>query len=206
MLRWIMGWMILLASLPLFAAEQTTFKLDGCVNAKGHAVKALADPALNLIAEAQLDEAGPSIHYNPSLLPQLLPEARLFLFAHECARVYLEQSLIVPTSATEVREADCWAVDWLRQNGLLGASLQELEAALARYPQAWPPLRDLNLSACVAAGASRSGGLALPAGQGTHSDHWNACVQACGATLYRCGRSSSCVSHYDACVARCGAH
>lgn len=203
MMRWIMGLVFSLLASAAFA--DVTIKMDGCTLADGLTVGTTADASFQWIAEARLENGAPLIRYNPAIAPQLPPEARLFLFAHECARLYLKQPLNAERSAEAVRNADCWALETLRQsNALVDADgIAVLEKALAGNPAVWQPARELKLASCTPAEKKSAGGLGLPQNK-VHPDQWNRCVQSCGAVLYKCGRAASCMTNYDACVTSCG--
>lgn len=209
MKHWLLCLITLLASSASLAVD--SFSFAGCSDAEGKPVATRADPALNWIAQARQEEDGTYlIAYNPTALPDMLPEARLFLFAHECARIALGQPLSTQRSFEEIRAADCWALNTLERSRLIPgpATLDAIEMELAADSEAWQlvpqPTHELYLTSCPRTRGSVRESLDLPAAGKPHRDNWNACVQSCGATLYRCGRSSSCMSRYDSCVAACG--
>lgn len=181
-----------------------TIQMDGCTLADGATVGATADASLPWIAEARIENGVPLIRYNPVLAPQLPPEARLFLFAHECAWLYLKQPLTGARNAEAVRHADCWAQNTLRQSDVIRdkAGIAALEKALADTPAVWQPARELSLASCPVTAKKTTGGLAVPQNQ-VHPDQWNRCVQSCGATLYQCGRAAACMTSFDICVTNC---
>lgn len=210
MMRWIVCLAAMLACSASFAADTTSFSFNGCTDAAGQAVATKADPALDWIAQARLDENGTAvIRYNPGVRPDLLPEARLFVFAHECARIALGQALSAQRSFEEIRAADCWALGTLERSKVIRnpATLEAVEMELATSSDVWQLIpqttHELYLAACPRSAGSR-GKLALPKEAGSHPDQWNACVQSCGAKLYSCGRAASCMSRYEACTAACG--
>ena len=209
MKRWFLCLVALFASSTCLATD--SFSFAGCTDSAGKPVVSKADPALNWIAQARQEEDGSFlIVYNPTALPDMLPEARLFLFAHECARIALGQPISAQRSFEEIRAADCEALNTLERSRTIRgpATLDAIEMELATTSEAWQmipqPTHELYLAACPRTRGSVRGNLDLPLAGKPHKDKWNACVQSCGATLYRCGRSSSCVSRYDSCVATCG--
>lgn len=206
MMRWIVCLTFSLVCAAVQAATGTTFSFDGCVDASGQPVSTQADLVLPWIAKAGTDSGVPVIRYNPEILPELPTEARLFIFAHECARIYLGQSLSGERRAEEVRAADCQAMAMLENSKVVqgGAAIQSVETALMAHPEVWLPARELRLAACTRAEKKPRGGLGLPQAKGVHPDQWNLCASACGNTLFKCGRSSACLSRYDVCVEKCG--
>ena len=65
-------------------AQDVTY--HGCVDAQGQSVESVADPSLSGVALAGVESGRPVIRHNAAVLPQLTAQARLFFFAHECAR------------------------------------------------------------------------------------------------------------------------
>jgi hypothetical protein len=179
---------------------------DGCTDAKGNPVPALADDKLPAVAQLGLAEGKPVIRYNPNALPRLLLETRLFIYAHECGRQYLGFAVEGPRTASEARQADCWAYSGLKRTIFADAQVTSaVEDDLAASTEDWTelpgPARELHLASCTA-GVSAKGSLKLPAGPGR--DKWNTCQQACGSKLYSCGRSNGCEAAFNQCSVACG--
>jgi len=184
---------------------QETISYHGCTDARGRPVLSVADPASPVVAGTHVEAGRQVIRYNPQLLPELSPAARLFFFAHECARHNLALPLDRPLTVAQAQRADCWGLESLLRAGLINGSAEvaALQAALRLTPEQWArlpgPPRDFDLPACLARSAARLRLAApLPA---QHA--WNACVRACGDTLFAC-RATDCDDHYQSCVAGCG--
>ena len=189
--------------------ETVTFSFAGCLDAQGHPVASRADATLQVLVATSLEGDQRVILYNPSLLPQLLPETRAFLFAHECGRTYLKQPLGARTTE-QVRQADCWAVDTLLRSRLLkdseGVSAIESDLSMldAQRAQLSAHEHAYALTSCPATKAGTRGtGNVLQLDGKTASPAWNVCTQRCGAVLYQCGRSDSCTASFDRCVTGC---
>lgn len=198
----------ILHAMPVWAQTAATITFDSCRDAKGHSVAVQADSGIKDLVSSGLDAANqPVIRYNPQVLPQLLPESRYFLFAHECARHYLGMALGSERTLAQARRADCEALAALRRSGLVegaGAvdAIEEDLAAVSDWSVLPAPQRKLALGECKAASETR-GATALPRAP-ARSEAWSKCVQSCGAKLYSCGRAASCQSAYDACSKTCG--
>ncbi len=187
------------------AFSQETISYHGCTDARGRAVLSVADPASPVVAGTHVEAGRRVIRYNPALMPELSQTARLFFYAHECARHNLALPLDRPLSAEEAQRADCWGLDSLLRSGLLrsAADLAALQAELRFTPEQWALLpglpREFDLPACQARIAAHPRLAAPPAGQ----DAWNACVRVCGDALFAC-RGAGCDDEYGRCIARCG--
>jgi len=195
--------LLLMLAWPVMAQNMA---FDGCTDAKGNAIPALADDKLEVVALAGLSEGKPVIRYNPQILPRLLLETRLFVFAHECGRQYLGFPATGDRTLIQAREADCWAYSTLKRSVLSTAPvLSAVEDDLAMAPDDWKqlpgPAREIKLASCPA-GPVTSGSLALPTGPAR--DKWDKCQQGCGAKLFSCGRSASCEATFNKCSAACG--
>jgi hypothetical protein len=190
---------------PVFAQRMA---FDGCTDAQGNVVTAVADDTLPQVAQYGLADGKPVIRYNPQALPRLLLETRLFVYAHECGRQYLGFAATGERTAAEARQADCWAYNTLKRSVLATpATLAAVEDDLNMARDDWAmlpgPRREVKLANCPAVTApSTAGSLALPSGPAR--EKWDRCQQACGAKLYSCGRSASCETAFNQCSAACG--
>lgn len=204
-LRCLFAACLVIATLPALAEDLITF--DACTDMHGKAVPTISDTSQPELVLSRVEDGKPVIRYNPKALPQLLPETRRFLYAHECARHYLGLPLQGELTLAQAQRADCEAVATLVRSRLLAsaADASGIERELMVSDDDWKllpgPKRSFELTQCKA--TNTRGSLALPT-EKTASDKWNACVQGCGARLYACGRTSSCQQAYDACSARCG--
>jgi hypothetical protein len=192
---------------PVLAQQaERPLRMDGCLDRQGRPLVAVLDENLAAVAQYRIDSGQQLIRYNPQALPALLPESRLFIFAHECGRQFLGFAPDGERTAAQARQADCWAVDTLRHSGVFkdAARIQAVEQDLVANAADWTllpgPARTLDLVRCSSPPSQR-GSLLMPASAG--SAKWDACVQACGARLYSCGRAASCQATFDQCIAAC---
>lgn len=207
----------MLCALALFAqaapaAETVSFSFAGCVDSRERPVASRPDADLPVLLETRLIEGNRVIFYNPSLLPQLLPETRAFLYAHECARTRLGLSIDLARSLADAERADCWAANTLLRSKLIknAAGLTAIETDLSLASEEdWAklpgPARELHLAACVGGKPATRGaqGNVLDVNVAPASPAWNACVLACGNRLFACGRGASCQASFDQCKAAC---
>lgn len=202
-MKQVLAALLLMVAWPVMAQ---TLAFDGCTDAKGNAVAALADDKLPAVAQYGLADGQPVIRYNPQILPRLLLETRLFIFAHECGRQYLGLPASGERTVVQAREADCWAYNTLKRSVLSSAPvLAAVEDDMNMVAEDWVqlpgPAREVKLANC-AAGPVTKGSVALPTGAAR--DKWDKCQQACGSKLYRCGRSASCEATFKQCSTACG--
>ncbi|BAL22881.1 hypothetical protein [Azoarcus sp. KH32C] len=185
------------------ADVQTTY--EGCTDAAGRLVPAISDPTIDKVVESRSDASGADIRYNPDVLPRLLPETRLFLFAHECARHNLGYAAGAALDVLEAARADCVAVEaLLRSQLLVPEQIETVQRDLRLTPTEWAfvpgPARRVALSACVAGNARRHA-LTQPS---ANQPNWNACVRGCGDRRRACqSHSAGCDDAYERCVSLC---
>lgn len=185
---------------------------EGCADAAGRTVASELDRALTQVAAARLEGGQPVIRHNPEALPRLTPRARLFFYAHECARHTLGQALDTARTPQAAQRADCVAVVGLADSGLLGRDeVAQLQSELRFAPQDWAllpgPARSFDLEACFRTAPKLPSGEPPAAGQ----VEWNACIRGCGDRLLRCQRGcrdggceARCVNAYEGCDEACG--
>lgn len=207
---------LLLGLLPAAqAADTVTFSFAGCTDVSNKPVRSQSTPDLPVLLTTSVVEGNRVIYYNPSMLPQLLPETRAFLYAHECAWTHLGLPLNVDRSVENAHRADCWAVETLARSKLIkgAASLENIESDLSLVGEDSrllpPPQREYKLASCPAAKAIGAGkpvrnGNVLDVNPTPASQNWDRCMQACGARLFACGRSNACTSAFDQCTTGCG--
>jgi hypothetical protein len=187
----------------------------GCVNAQGQSVESVADPSMSGVARAGVENGRPVIRHNAAVLPQLTAQARLFFFAHECARHALAQPLDDVATLDDAQRADCWAIGALRASQTFADDHAErtLEAELNLSDEAWPsltgPPRTFNFSACASRGVLRLPSQTPPTEAQLRADR---CVQTCGDRLWQCQKRCrddacrvSCEAAFDHCEAGCAA-
>lgn len=183
------------------AQEQVSYY--GCTDTEGRTVAAVSDPGLDRVVASRPGVR--EIRYNESVLLRLLPEARLFLFARECARHNLGQPLDGVPSAADARRADCHGLQSLLRSGLIDAArIDALERELQFSADEWEripgPPRTFALRACVAENAAHR----LLTRPTPAQPEWNACVRGCGERLRACvPRTAACDDAYERCVALC---
>lgn len=183
---------------------------DGCVDARARPVQTTIDHGLPQLALAAMEKGRSVVRYNPALMPDLPARARLFFFAHECARLALGQPLGAERSVQQVRQADCWALATLQRSGEADATLA---ADLAVPETDWAvlpgPARTVDLAAC----ARPVGALRLPdtAPPSATQSRLNRCVHTCGDRLWQCQNRcrdescrGQCLGHYGSCESACG--
>lgn len=184
------------------AQEQTSY--HGCIDADGRAVAAVSDPALERVVASRAGRA-PEIRYNEAILPRLTAEARLFVFAHECARHNLGLPVEGARTEADARRADCHGLESLLRSGLLdGARVDALERELQLSPEEWAqvpgPPRSIALRACTAENAAQR----LLLRPTSARPEWSACVRSCGERLRSCApKTAACDDAYERCVALC---
>ena len=194
-----------LAQLAGAACAQTRITYHGCTDAAGNAVAALPDATIDSVVESRTADGVTAILYNPQVLPRLLPETRLFLFAHECARHNLGLSTGAERTAGDARLADCHGLEALTRSGLLDArQIATVQADLAFSATEWRlvpgPARGFSLQACRDESAARRALVQPTPGQ----PDWNACVRTCGERRRACrSQVASCDEVYDRCVSLC---
>lgn len=181
----------------------TTYQ--GCTDHTGKPVVAVLDTAIEGVVESRRDNGVASIHYNPLVLPRLRPEARLFLFAHECARHNAGADLGGVRDLEGALRADCAALDTLMRSRLIAehqiAALQtDLSFSAAEWRRVPGPARQIALRACIDRNAMRPALSRPTPGQ----PDWNACVRRCGDSLRACrSPAPSCDESYDRCASLC---
>lgn len=210
-------WRAVLAGLALglagAPAAAQALHFESCGEAGGASIAGIVDDTLAAVARAGVEGGVAVVRYNPRALPALAPRARLFFFAHECARHVLGEPLDARRSAEAVRRADCWALAALQSAGRIGGPADvsrlagELAVAEADWSRLGGPARDFRFETC------RSGALRLPATAPPSPERRAAdrCVHVCGDGLWRCQKrcpggscAAACQAAFDACEAGCG--
>lgn len=200
------------AAAPQLAMAQQTTSLvfEGCVDARGAAVPAVAAPQQPAFVEARSTASGVELHYNAEALPGRKDLTRAFLFAQACAR----QNLGLGASGlgvADARKADCWGLATLMRSGLVPneAAVAAIQGDLDLSADEWArlpgPPRSFNLAACYTE-AIRLPSSAPP---GRHQQDLNACLHACGDRLFRCqggalSAAGACMNQFETCEAACG--
>lgn len=194
------------------AKAQESPEYTGCTDAQGQAVAVREDPKARRVFEVRLVEGVPVIVHNPTLLPDLWPVARRFLFAHACVRIQAGYLPPAPQTVAQDRSLDCQAVEWLVRNGrvraddigLIETALNGLRRRDWRYVAEGP--RRVEVAACyrrIVESLARNA-------EGTKRD-WSRCVEVCGEQMVDCratgGRvgetTVDCMQVYLICVDIC---
>lgn len=194
----------ILLSGPAVAADPMVF--ESC-DSRGLTVPALPDSRLDVLVTSVSEQGRPAIRYNPEILPRLSANARLFFYAHQCARLGLNDA------ANAARRADCVALNTLLDGDQLKyKDLPALQAELQFSAEEWSllpgPARQIDLSNCR---ASSGDVLRLPLARqpSPRQEEWNSCVRACADRLWSCRKSAqagagdNCQTAYDQCRSNC---
>jgi len=198
--------LLLLLALSGLANAAETAIFDSCDN-RGTSVPARPDARLEVLVRASGNRERQEIRYNPTILPRLSANARLFFYAHQCARLGRTDT------AGTARRADCVALNTLLDSQQIRyADLPALQAELKFSPEEWSllpgPPREIDLSNC----RTHTGDVLRlpPAGQApAGQEAWNTCVRACADRLLACRKGSgaaaddNCQAAYDVCRRSC---
>src|SRR5712691_6320860 len=105
----VLGLVIWMASVSGGAA-QTTY--DGCKDINGVPVASVSRPYLGDMAKAGIDPMSgvPVILYDPTVLPWVSRQTRLFVYAHECGHHALGHALGGTHPMLREQAADCWGI------------------------------------------------------------------------------------------------
>lgn len=203
--------LILLLSGLSAVAEVTTF--ESCMDGRGGTLPAVADSRQTMLVRTVAEQGRPVIRYNPELLPALPLPARLFFYAHQCARHGLGDT-DAAISVARARQADCIGLNTLLAGKLLKhEDLPALQAALSFSDAEWEllpgPPRSFDLSTCR---TTERGVLHLPLADQPSAQQtaWNNCVRACADRLWTCQKHcsgnacESCLEANGQCKAACG--
>lgn len=210
--KWLAAFAVLFISALSVAAEAGDVVFESCVDSRGRLLKAISDTQQAMLVRAVVETEEASIRYNPERLSRLSPQARLFLYAQECARV---GDAAGSPSLESARLADCKGVSALLASGAVKRKdLPALQAELSFTAEEWAlltgPQRTFELGSCL---ERRGNVLTIPRTAPTAQQAGrNDCVRACGDRLWSCQKQScsgadcpSCWRAYDTCQAACAA-
>lgn len=211
--RTIVGSALILLLNGTAGAASETLVLEGCLDGRGNLLRAVADPGQPVLVRTVIQRGRPVIRFNADVLPSLSPNARLFFYAHQCARRTTSGNAGDYPEAT-ARQADCIALNTLLDNDQLKyqdiAGLQDELRSLGNEWKVLPgPARQVQLDNCR---ASSGDVLRLPiaARPSPRQDSWNTCVRTCADQLWTCQKScrdtacTACQATYDSCRSGCG--
>ncbi|MCH9808632.1 MAG: hypothetical protein K0U74_12950 [Alphaproteobacteria bacterium] len=123
MVRWAFGLTAILTCLLVLAPAANAaapFNVAGqpmsCTDFRGRSVVAIKVPDLGDVGRAWVVNAVPYILLDPEVMRRLPKALQIFFYAHECAHHTLGHWY--NPSAMSEREADCWAINFGRDNGL----------------------------------------------------------------------------------------
>jgi hypothetical protein len=186
---------------------------ESCSDTAGRSVAVISDEALSKVVASDHEAQAPSIRYNPALMPRLTPAARLFFFAHECARHAMGDADKPALSVARAREADCLGLATLLDGGLLKREqLPGLQSELNFSESEWALLpglpRSFDLAGCSVRGVLKLPPATLPSEQQTT---WNSCVRICADRLWACQKkcrgqdcAAACLTSHGQCESACG--
>lgn len=201
---------LMLTGLTGLAAANETLVLEGCLDGRGNLLRAVADPGQPVLVRTVSQRGRPVIRFNAEVLPSLSTNARLFFYAHQCARRTLPGNAAdYPEAAAH--QADCVALNTLLDNDQLKyqdiAGLQDELRGLGNEWKVLPgPARQVQLDNCR---ASSGDVLRLPIARqpSPRQDAWNTCLRTCADRLWTCqhgARDGACQAAYDNCRGGCG--
>jgi len=198
------------ASTTLLAVEGVTI-FESCTDRRGNGVPVLPDTAQAALVRSAVEAGRTVIRYNAEALTRLNTSGRLFFYAHQCARLGLDDAGKDMTSA---RTADCLGLNALLDGGMLKyGDMPALQAELSFSDAEWEllpgPPRNIDLSTCRRTGP---GVLRLPLATPPSAlqTTWNNCLRACADRLWSCQKTcgssecASCQATYGHCKAACG--
>jgi hypothetical protein len=202
---------VLFFLLPCLAAAGEPVIFESCLDARGKSVPAVADSQQTMLVRTDSEQGQPVLRYNPEVLPRLDQSARLFFYAHQCARSGLAEQA---NPAASARMADCYGLGALLAGKLLRREdLPALQAALSFSDSEWAllpgPPRSFDLASCQvnSSGVLRLPVATLPSGRQTA---WNNCTRACADQLWTCQKHcgsaecASCLAPFGQCKSACG--
>lgn len=193
---------LLALALPGVGGTSETVVFESCDN-HGKSIPARPDSGQVVLVTTVGDQHSQQIRYNPEILPRLSTNARLFFYAHQCARLGFGEA------AAAARRADCVALNTLLDGKQLNyRDLPALQTELQFSPEEWSllpgPPRNIDLTNCR---PSTGDVLRVPLAReaSPQQDAWNSCVRSCADRLWNCRKSGAdaCQLAYDQCRSNC---
>ncbi len=209
-MRYLVPLPALLVASAALAQQTPSLVFDGCTDAAGRPVVAIADAGQAEFVVSRSNAGRAELHYNANALPRRKDATRAFLFAQACAR----HNLGLPAAGAtpqQARQADCWGLATLMRSQLVSddAGVAAIQADLDLSAEEWArlpgPPRSFNLAACYREALRLPSSAPPSAGQSA----LNACLHACGDKLFHCqggalSGGGACMDAFDACEAACG--
>ena len=153
MTQWLFLTLVVVALSSEILAQGPVY--EGCVAPSGTPVISIPGNNIPDIAMAKiLADGRPAIIYNPSVLPWVSAQTRIFFYAHECAHHVLGHTLGALTHNAE-QKADCWAIRMLSDNQLVNdTDISAIQLDITRFGRGdWQhvpgPIRAINLRSCL---------------------------------------------------------
>lgn len=192
------------------AGASETLVLEGCLDGRGNLLRAVADPAQPVLVRTVSQRGRPVIRFNADVLPSLSANARLFFYAHQCAR-RSQPGNAADYPEAAAHQADCVALNTLLDSDQLKhqdiAGLQDELRGLGNEWKVLPgPARQVQLDNCRASSGDMLR-LPLPSQPSPRQDAWNACLRTCADRLWTCQHGAAggaCQATYDSCRGGCG--
>ena len=119
------------ASLVVVTGANAQVPFNACLDRQDQPIQAVVDNDLPYAGVATITVDGaPVIFYNKQALSRTSPQARRFVYLHECGHHALRHVWKDPSRLREM-EADCWAVQQMVEQGLIKKrKVDELQAEI----------------------------------------------------------------------------
>ena len=119
------------ASLVVVTGANAQVPFNACLDRQDQPIQAVVDNDLPYAGVATITVDGaPVIFYNKQALSRTSPQARRFVYLHECGHHTLRHVWKDPSRLREM-EADCWAVQQMVEQGLIKKrKVDELQAEI----------------------------------------------------------------------------
>jgi len=121
----------LTASLVVASGANAQVPFNACLDRHDQPIQAVVDNALPFAGVATITVDGvPVIFYNKQVLSRNTPQARHFVYLHECGHHALRHVWKDPSRLREM-EADCWAIQHMVEQGIIKErKVDELQAEI----------------------------------------------------------------------------
>ena len=128
---WAAGPGAIVASLVVVTGASAQVPFKTCFDRQDQPIQAVVDNGLPYAGVATITADGvPVIFYNKQALSRTSPQARHFVYLHECGHHALRHVWKDPSRLREM-EADCWAVQQMVEQGLIKKrKVDELQAEI----------------------------------------------------------------------------